>query len=78
MNISEERLNKPIFLDVIADGRFIRQFTFKGKPRVKFYKGKEPVYDDWDFREFVFEQMPHLRNKNVEIIVSNQLVKRRR
>ena len=64
-----------ILLDIMKDGRFVCQLRYDkhGIPELIDGEIKE-VYDARELEEFVYEQRPSLRNKNIRIEFATQKV----
>lgn len=66
---------KGFFIDVIENGRFLCQlhYTRRGLPVVVDGRTVES-HDLRDIEEFVYENRPSLRNRNIHIAFSNNRV----
>ena len=66
---------KPILLDIMLNGRFVCQlrYTRRGFPMVVGGVVTES-YDNSDFRKFVEQQRPSLRNKDFKIELAEQKI----
>lgn len=65
----------PILIDVMLNGRFVCQLHYTGKGHLEMIDGELfGVQSESDIREWINEQRPSLRNKNINIRISNKRV----
>jgi hypothetical protein len=68
-------MNKPIYLDLMLDGKYIGQLRYTKHGTPEIINGKvEQVHNIKDLEDFVFSQRPSLRGKNIRIISTNNRV----
>ena len=66
---------KPLFLDIMLNGKYICQMKYTGRPTVEFVSGElMPVYDFDDLYRFVDSQRPSLKGKKYSICPTNQRI----
>lgn len=63
----------PLYLDIMQEGRFVCQLKYTDKPALSLIDGDViPTYDSEEIRRFVYEQLPSLSGKNINILFSKQ------
>lgn len=68
-------MNKPIYLDLMLNDKYIGQLRYTKRGFPEMINGKvEEVYNIEDLEDFVFSQRPSLRGKNIRIIPTTNRV----
>lgn len=68
-------MNKPIYLDLMLNDKYIGQLRYTKRGFPEMINGKvEEVHNIEDLEDFVFSQRPSLRGKNIRIIPTTQRV----
>ena len=74
-NCKPNTLPPPILIDVMQDGRFVCQLHYTGKERLEEIDGQIlRVLSETDIRKWINKQRPSLRNKKINIRLSNNRV----
>lgn len=63
----------PLLLDIMLDGRFLCQMSYKGNPMPILVNGDVmPLYDTEEIQKYVYQERPSLKGKNINIRFSTK------
>lgn len=68
-------MQKPLLLDIIlSNDKFLCQLSYRGRPKmmIKSDRGKMPVYDAEDLKDFVLKKRPTLKHVDFRIELTDR------